>query len=212
MVLGVSAMGSDVIEPKWGTTKEINYAFGIMGRRNLSANWALRANLLHTTLTGNDRWSEILRDRGFSTRVPTTELSVDLQWDILGHRRLADGSFRAGLSPYLMAGIGLAFANPDPTFNYQNGSLQRRIEQDKNADIKGPHLVVPVGLGLRWYIAPSWAIAWEVAPRGVTTDYLDGISISGNPDEKDGYGFVSMQLWYRFGTSSAADQTAGSGQ
>lgn len=208
LAIGVSSMGGDLVDPKWGTTKGLSYAFGVMGRRSLNANWAIRTNLLHTVLKGDDQWSAELSRRGFSARTPLTELSVDVQWDILGHKRNQEGAFRPGLSPYLTVGLGMAFINPDPTFNFRNGSMQQRIEQDKNADANGPHLVIPFGVGVRWQISPRWALAWELAPRAVSTDYLDGVSIAGNPGEKDGYGISGLKLWYRFSDADAGASAA----
>jgi outer membrane protein OmpA-like peptidoglycan-associated protein len=145
--------------------------------------------LVHTRLTAADERSIRLSERGFYMETPLTELSVDLAFDLLGHRRGKIGL----ISPYVFVGGGIALANPETFFNTANGDASI----DKNADVSGPRFVMPMGAGLRLDMKPNLSLAVELAPRATFSDYLDGVSMAGNPDSKDWYGFGTVQLIYK---------------
>lgn len=192
-------MGGDLVDANLGSLNDANLAYGLMLRRYFHSNLAVRANLLRTRLTGNDLRSERLAYRGFRTQTPVTELSADFELDILGHRKRGNGAARGILSPYVFAGVGLAFTNPKTYY----GELNSDALLDQNADVSNTRFVMPVGAGLRVNMTPSWALAIELSPRATFSDYLDGVSIAGNPDKNDWYGIGSVQLWYKL---SVADR------
>lgn len=186
-------MGGDLVDAKFGSMNDLNFAYGLMARRYFHPNLAIRGNLLRSRLTGNDDRYERLAERGFRTQTPLTELSMDLEFDLFGHRRGNPELTSGPISPYFLVGVGMAFTNPKTNY----GSLDGDALQDQNAEVSGTRFVLPVGLGLRIDMGTNWAAAVEVSPRATFSDYLDGVSLSGNPDKNDWYGIGSVQLWYK---------------
>lgn len=197
LILGGSVMHGDLVDQRMGSMNDVNPVFGLMARRYFNENLAFRANIIHSRLKADDRRSFRLTERGFRTETPLTELSVDLQYDILGHRRGKTGLEPGLLSPYIFAGIGLGFTNPKTNYNNRNGVTTL----DQNADVSNTRFVLPAGAGLRLDMKPNLAVALEIAPRATFSDYLDGVSQSGNPDKDDWYAFGTVQLLYKFTTT-----------
>lgn len=187
-------MGGDMVDPKFGSINDLNFAFGLMARKYVHPNLAIRANALHTRLSANDNRYNRLAKRGFRTETPLTEFSLDFEIDMLGHRNGKPGIGRSIISPYLFAGAGLALTNPKTSY----GTLDKVALEDQNAEVSNTRFVLPVGAGLRINVSPLWSLALEMAPRATFSDYLDGVSLAGNPESDDWYGIGSVQLWYRF--------------
>ncbi|MEZ4989458.1 MAG: DUF6089 family protein [Saprospiraceae bacterium] len=192
LMIGGALMGGDLVDANVESINHLNLAYGLMARRYFSPNLGLRLNLLHTRISADDDLYNRLRDRGFRTESPLTEFSVDLEYDILGHRKVP---IVGKLSPYVFAGLGLAFTKPDTYY----GRLNDDTVLDQNADVSGTRFILPLGVGIRLNIKPALAMALEIAPRATFSDYLDGVSQSGNPNKNDWYGLTSIQLFYRLG-------------
>lgn len=190
LLLGGSTMSGDLVTQRMGSMNDVNLAYGLMARRFFTPNFAFRTSLIHSRLAAADERSMRLTDRGFSSRTPVTELSIDLEFDILGHHRGKKGL----ISPYVFVGAGVALLNPETYYHTANG----HAEADRTADVSGARFVMPMGAGLRLDMTSNWSAAVELAPRATFWDYVDGVSVAGNPDSKDWYGFGTAQLIYRF--------------
>lgn len=190
LILGGSAMSGDLVDHQMGSMNDVNLAFGLMARKYVTPNFAFRTSLIHTRLSAADERSIRLSERGFSTETPLTELTADLEFDLLGHRRGKTGL----ISPYVFVGAGLALTKPKTYYNSANGDATI----DQNTDASGPRFVLPMGAGLRLDMKPNLALTVEIAPRATFSDYLDGVSMSGNPDKGDWYGLGTVQLLYKF--------------
>ena len=59
--------------------------------------------------------------------------------------------------------------------------------------------VVPVGAGLRYNLSRRIAINGELSYRLMRTDYLDGFSMSADPNQKDHYASITIGVAYKFG-------------
>ncbi|MEZ4989457.1 MAG: DUF6089 family protein [Saprospiraceae bacterium] len=196
LLLGGSSMGGDLVDPDIGSLNDVNFAYGLMARKYFQPNFAMRLNLLRSRLSTNDHRYERLDYRGFRSQSPLTELSLDFEWDILGHLRGVDGS-AGGISPYLFAGLGMAIIDPKTSFSYDNQDVQA----DKNANLPGGVFTIPFGAGIRFNLSPNWALTLDLGLRPTFSDYLDGVSMAGNPDKNDWYGIGGIQLWYNFSSN-----------
>lgn len=190
-MFGGSVLSGDLVKSNWGSLDEINFAYGLMLRRYFHSNLGFRANLLHTRLTASEEKYEFLDNRGVRTQTPVTELSFDFELDFLGHRREKPG--RRTVSPYVLVGMGFAFTNPETYYT----DTDKETLLDQNIAVSSTRFVLPIGAGLRVDISPQWALGVEVATRATFSDYLDGVSLSGNPHRNDWYGFGSVQVWRR---------------
>jgi outer membrane protein OmpA-like peptidoglycan-associated protein len=199
-LLGGASMGGDLVEPDAGSFNDVQFAYGLMARKYFVPNFALRFNLLRSRLSTDDKRYDLYDDRGFRSESPLTELSLDLEWDILGHKRGVNGS-AGGISPYVYAGLGLGLINPKTSFTYDNA----RVQADKNADLPGGVFTIPFGAGLRFNLSQRWALALDMGLRPTFSDYLDGVSVAGNPDKNDWYGIGGLQIWYNFTSNNDRD-------
>lgn len=194
LLLGGALMGGDLVDANIESINHLNLAYGLMARRQMNSNLAFRFNLLHTRLSADDDLYNRLRDRGFKTETPLTEFSLNMELDILGRRQRP---LIGKLSPYVFAGLGVAFTKPDTDY----GRLNNDAILDQNADFSGTRFVIPVGAGVRLNVKPDLVLALEIAPRATFSDYLDGVSEAGNPDKNDWYGLTSVQLFYKLSTT-----------
>ncbi len=207
LFLGFSAYRGDLInhDDIVHNFKEINPAIGGLLRYRFSPNLALRGQILVGKISGSD-WNGgsryELRDRGFSFANSLTEISILGEWDFMGQERFDEnGKFLKRInSPYIFAGIGVAWSNPNPNFGQDHPPLLKpSISEDQNTDPSSAHIAVPFGIGLQIDLSQQFSMGLELGFRPVFSDYLDGVSKSGNPNNNDGYAFGGATLAFRFG-------------
>ncbi|HNG89325.1 MAG TPA: DUF6089 family protein, partial [Saprospiraceae bacterium] len=202
---------------------ESNPAGGIYVRHHFSPNFALRGQVFIGKISGDDRnftepaWRQ---QRAYSFISSLSEAGLQLEWDILGKRRFRRhktvtyqnqnyqqlavvNQVGRTLSPYLFAGGGVVTASAKPDFT-GGGALDDEALKKTNIDLENSRKVaakpmVLFGGGLHYDLSAHWVMGLELGLRYAFSDYLDGISISGNPDMKDWYTFAALQVGYRFG-------------
>ena len=170
---------------------------GVFADYQLGDNFSLRASFLKGQISGDERiynnkpWR---KQRGFSFTSPITETAALLEWAFL--RRKVGKYARAtgqSVSLYFIAGVGYAHTQPNVDFNEPNPFFED-VNIDKLAQYSRNHLVVPMGLGLKWQISHHKSLRVEAANRTTFTDYLDGISKTAQPKYRDWY-LVPMVLF-----------------
>jgi OOP family OmpA-OmpF porin len=185
-----------------------NLMGGLFVRRHISDYFAIRPQVLVGKLAGRDLdnpdglWD--YRRLKFSS-TPFIEAAVLGEFYPLKERKFTcDGFMKKNLSPYIFAGIGATYSNP--TIYQEPGAqfpvLQRDLDADRaHTSTFGNRIaaVIPVGLGLKYNIARRFTIGAEAGYRFSTSDYLDGLSLAGNADRKDGYFLANVLGSYRFG-------------
>ncbi len=199
--LGWAVYQGDMIA-KTVDLKEANVAFGFTGRYRYYYTLNFRGSLLLGQLTGADanypdNYYRTKRNFKFETSI--VEISFMAEYEPLGKlRELKGGKSRLLVSPYLLGGLGFTFANPKPKFPALGnpGSLTP-VLQDVRAGYSNVHLAIPIGAGIRYDVNRKWMIGAEIAARYAFTDYLDGISKSGNPDANDWYWFYGLTAMYK---------------
>jgi OmpA-OmpF porin, OOP family len=201
--LGLSQYQGDINDS--GSFDELNGGYGILARRHLSSNFALRGNLLFGKMSGKDANVARNASRGFTFSSPMSEISIVGEYDILGHKRYNEGKFTKAFSPYVFGGIGLLMG-VSPTNSYNEVANARQIaliNQDKAQAASGSFLAVPLGLGVKIDLSEKWGLNLEVGKRYTFNDNIDRISKSANPDKSDTYIYGGAILSYRFGTPDA---------
>lgn len=186
-------------------TKEINAGIGASLRYHLNDNFALRTSFLSSKISGDDLNSKTnaLRNFNFSARV--RELSILGEFDLTGKRRFANNRFKKTFSPYLFGGIALSNILPETNFFLGANNDPEMIQKDKTTNINGALFCLPVGMGLKYDISKDWTLNLEAGYRFTYSDYLDGVSMSGDPLNKDGYGFAGVMLAYRIPVVTDSD-------
>jgi hypothetical protein len=186
--------------------KEATPHGGIMLRCYLGTSFSLRGNLYAAKLAGNDAWytdPEWRQHRNFSFTTELYELSAMLEYDLLRRYRLEHGG-KFGI--YVMLGIGACYTNPQRNFNNVDAAYFGDADAavwGTNADFyRNPQhvaLVMPVGGGLRYDIAPKSALFVEGGVRQGFDDKIDGFTESTSSGKNDAYAFASLGLTIRLG-------------
>jgi hypothetical protein len=171
--------------------KETKLGAGVNMRYQFNTHFAVRAQAQLMTLTGDDRNSDILFSRGFSYRSRLQHYALMLDYQPFAKRRFdALGYHISNASPYLVAGIGNSRFN-----TVCRGMANDNPDLFKKAPKNNPTL--NGGVGFRWDKNERVSIAIEANTYLVNTDYLDGVSLSGRPNNRDWYvtGGIVVQYW-----------------
>ena len=114
------------------------------------------------------------------------------------------------VSPYIYVGTGLVLLNPKTDFNDKSKpnpiTELPRIEADKAAVFAKIRPIVPFGGGLRIPLVNRNAVlTLEGGFRPTFSDYVDGMSIAGNPNRNDWYFVGDVGLSKFIGSQKDSD-------
>ncbi len=183
-------------------------AGGAFLRYYLTDRFSLRANFLTGKIKGDDKNYPGTEhgSRNFKFSAPIYDFNVALNFEPWGHKRYTSGAFRRIFSPYVSIGAGFVSAKPTTDYNeINNTTLRPLIEADKTNN-KFTHFSIPLGVGWRYDLSEHLTVGLEASYRVPFTDYLDGISKSGNPDAKDWYETGTLNIGYRLKYKRDADK------
>ncbi|MCB0609474.1 MAG: OmpA family protein [Lewinellaceae bacterium] len=204
-VLGISAYSGDLAEGRISMRGSRPLA-GFQAIREWTPSTAMRLQSFYARLKGDDRYYSHIPwriDRAFRFSTDLFEISSTVEWRPIASWLALNGlpnTEEATLTPYLFTGLGLAIFKPHNYFApTKNEELFKAITADQEADYAHTRLVIPFGAGVRWRVPERWAIRVEAGVRPAFTDYLDGVSRSGNPAHKDWYTFFTVGATVRLG-------------
>lgn len=187
--------------------REVHPAGSVFIRKNVTKTLALRAGLVSGSISGNDKNTDSHTGRGFYFDSPFKEFSLMAEFDLMGEKRYRESGFEQTWSPYIGIGAGLCITQPENTYYNElgNSRLTGQIAADKfNAKEKNNRFfTTPIVLGLKRDINEKLLFHAEVGLRLIYNDYLDGVSLSGNPAKNDTYAFGSMGISLRLGGGGA---------
>ncbi len=211
-MLGGTAYDGDLNCIKHSIPKHYGLSGGLNFRRNLGNNLALRGNVLFGQLTGRDSDYPKVSGRtlrGFSFTSPLTEFSLQGELFPFGnYKKTGKGDLlvykKRFMSPYFLIGVGAAYTNPTTNYNQETTRpnplvSDAAIDTDRAAKTKKAYTIFPVGGGIRFNIGTLTTISTEFALRKGTYDYLDGVSVAGNPNNKDWYAIGGLNFARSFG-------------
>lgn len=194
---------------------------GLLLRRYLFPNLALRGNLLFGKMSESDQNNEDRKTRNIYFETAVTELSLQAEWHIFGKKRFRRvdsvvyeldryrqialvNRFKSTLSPYLFGGGGGIVAKPNTVFDLMASEAGGTLPKVKNDQLLGgaakTRLGVVVGGGINVDLGRNWLLGAELGARTAFSDYFDGVSQTGNPAQNDWYWFGGMTLSRRLGT------------
>lgn len=176
---------------------ETKPSFGIHLRHFINNRASVSFNYWYGNLTGKDAnsKSQSLRIRNFSFSSTLQEITVNGEWALTNVKVGGTGLFKASLVPYLSVGAGVAFApgKPKAPVNALEDPFPELGDRDN-------FFSLPIIGGLRWNVAPNTIINFEMGSRMIFSDYLDGVSINGNPNRNDWYIISAVGVSYYFKT------------
>lgn len=207
---GVFVYQGDLTEEKAGSYKTLRPAIQIFGGKLVSAGFGWRLNVALGSLEGDDAKyaePEYRRQRAFNFNTPITEISGMMEWNIL-NRNYANRK----LAPYIGAGVGYTFLKIErdwSRFNNEyflaNSTTAVGLNEDLQHDPPRGKFIIPLVVGVRYFISDKVGIGLETNYRRISTDYLDGFSEAANPKKGDGYYSHTLNVILRFGKVNALD-------
>ncbi len=205
--LGLNGYQGDVhcrTDENIGVLSRLDPSFGLGARIPLAQSLGLRLEGTYFNLNADETEFEDKGHiaRGWSFENKFIELAGLVDWEILGNRRFDEnGKFKRTLTPLLFAGLGAAFNSPEVDFA---GSNHPDIQTDIDAGDK-LKLAIPLGVGLKYYLTERFALGLETGVRLPLHDYVDGVSLTANPDENDAYGWGGIKAYFGFGKKKDMD-------
>ena len=200
----------DLAPSSLGSYKTIKPVINLFAAKFFSSSLSLRANLAFGGLKGDDaKYSNpgYRQQRNFNFRTPVAEITGIAEWNLLGRNYI-----NKGFSPYLFGGVGYSFlkikrdwANLNIAYFSAESAMMTGLSEDVQHSLHKGLLVLPVGIGARYYLSDKIGISAETSYRLSSTDYLDGFSQSANPSKRDQYYSHTIGVVYRLGKKNTLD-------
>ena len=207
---GAFVYQGDLTPEAFGSYKTLRPTISLFVAKFLSSSFALRGNLAFGGLRGNDALydhPEYRQQRNFNFRSPVVEMSGLAEWNILARNYIS-----RGFSPYVFAGAGISFlqikrdySNLDAVYFGDGSEVVMGLTADAQHSLPKVLLVLPVGIGVRYYLSDRIGIGAETSYRIMSNDYLDGFSQSANPAKGDHYYSHTIGVAYRVGKKNTLD-------
>jgi hypothetical protein len=162
------------------TTRE---AAAIFYRYNWHSRWSWKNSISYAHIQGADSLSNHLfqqrRNLSFRNRVYGYSTVIEFNFLKRNKKRYQDLQH---FTPYIYAGLGLSYHNPQASFNGEWVDLMPLGTEGQQSALTGndpyKHLVLdlPIGGGIKYLMSKHWAIGLEVSFHKTFTDYLDDVS------------------------------------
>ena len=159
---------------------EMHPSFGVILRKNMNFRWAMKADLLMGSISGNTKNSDNVYPANASATFERKlfDLGGQIEFNFLPYSDKFTYLLTSRISPYLMAGFGFTFAPGGETFFGLN---------------------LPVGLGIKYKPVNRINLGLEYSIRKLFSDGFDAPNKSGfrldNPYKMNG-GVLKNRDWY----------------
>jgi hypothetical protein len=194
--------------------RNIQPIYALQIRHNLYNKVAMRLNLTSGLLAGDDNYfieSAWRPYRGISFRGPLIEGAFMTEIYPFGLYRRKKGSrsssrvplTRRKAAPFIATGMSLVFSDPVVNWNLTESVNPvvplEKIQADMSAKKNKFNMAFPVGGGIRFALNNQATLGAEAFVRPVFTDYLDGVSVAGNPSGNDWFLTLGVSFCYSIG-------------
>lgn len=193
VLLGASTYQGDLVEKNY-SAKDIGFAFGVAAHKSLNDKFSVKASVNVLRISGDDADSDARKGRGISFTNNLINFGVHVQYDILGRDRFSkSGSFSRNWTPYVSLGLAGVASNPKITAVTPANYLQ--ADRDNTPKM---FFSLPIGIGVKFDLTNQLNLGLEWSSNPIFSDYLDGVSLSGEPDKKDWFTSIGVRLMYSF--------------
>lgn len=183
---GTASYNGDLVEGNM-PLKRMGFFIGADVKRIISPKFTLRAGLSYGRIFGDDKKNRDpeLKQRNLSFKTPITEFNIGAEFE---PRSLDDYFY----TPYFYAGVGIFHFNPY-TFDNNNKKVflqplgtegQGLKEYPDRKKYSRYQITLPVGGGIKFYLAENLIMNYEFMYHFIFTDYLDDVSTTYIPLEK----------------------------
>lgn len=221
--LGALRYNGDISSDNSFVVNNLSPAGQVYFKRYLIPNLAVRATLFFSKFKDTDQHyttpADWRSERHFNFDAIASALSLRAEWDILGKKRFRHRDtveykldkyteyaitekLRRIPAPFLFAGGGFAGYKAKTNYIYDEGlsGLAAAVAQDvANNGSMHTKFIWSAGAGLNFDLSKKVVIGAELGANFANSDYLDGISFSGNPNKPDWWWFGGLNLGFRFG-------------
>lgn len=178
---------------------ETKLAYGGYASYFVNPKFILRGNIYYGYISGTDENSPDLQFRNYAFSGDILEIGLNGQWLILGRNRYNNsGIFVPQFTPYLSAGVAISTVKSELTYPETDENASMFPEKNDTDNF----IVVPVSAGLRYEFIEFLTLGFEIGPRATFSDYVDDVSLAGNPNKNDWYLFGGFTLGYVFGSAN----------
>lgn len=188
---GASVYYGDLTVPDV-TFRETHLALQLGIKRYFNGQDAIRLNVLHGTISGDDNNYPSHQGRGNKFVGKFTEFAVMGEIDLKGRRRFSKKKgYQKTASPYIMFGLSGIHSMPEVTYGQPDS-------KDIGVDYPAWHFGMPFGAGYKFDVNERIVVGAELGLRLTLSDYLDGTQASGNAYKNDSIFFGGLTVGYRF--------------
>lgn len=176
---GVSVYQGDLTEQLY-TFYETGPMAGVFFRRNWRNKFSARLSVNYGRLRGSDHISgdPARKKRNLSFFSPLIEGSALLEYNLnryySGASRFRHGLINRG-TPYIFSGVAFFWYNPKTRLNGDKHTL-RYIPTEMSKNYSLTQFALPIGVGIKYNVAPFVTLGVEIGFRKTFTDYLDDVS------------------------------------
>lgn len=200
---GASNYLGDLVEPPFPYLNTFAPAFGAGIAFVPSPSVAFELNLLNARLQGDDHniGEDNFMRRSLRFESSLWELNLTTRLEPLSAYRYYEyGKFKGTMLPYFFIGGGITRFDAMVEYRPETKAyFMELIEADQEFSRKGMTYALPFGAGLRIDLNKRHALDIRAGVRPTFTDYLDGVSLSGNPESNDWYVVGSLRFVSRLG-------------
>lgn len=159
---------------------------GAIARYNKDDRWAFRLSLLFGQIQASDNLRKAVLDRDLNFTSKITEFSGVVEFNFFPYET---GNDAKKYTPYIFAGIGFFFFDPQGIQNGAKYSLRERgtegqfytnpdgsIGFDGRSAYSQRGIAIPFGIGFKYSLTDKISLGVEWGMRKTFTDYIDDIS------------------------------------
>lgn len=197
IMLGLCNYHGDLVDSyvEFGESK---FAYGLFARYKVNHEFSIKANIYGGSISGTDENSDDPSrvNRGLKFNSNLFEIGINGEWYFLStiFNDYSKTYNKNKFFPYLFTGLNAVYFDPTVTITESN---------DGNVDpepflVSKINLAIPIGAGFKVKTGHASYIGFELGFRTAFTDYLDGVSETGNPDKNDWYMYAGATYSYFF--------------
>jgi len=176
---GIAVLKGETVH-KTFSLKGAGYTGGLIYRRRIGQKFSLRGSVGFGSYRGDDNfYPNKSGRRNFKFESSFIEASAIAEYSFFKERRYDRGIFYGSFTPFLNAGLGFLYVDPIPE---AEGPI---FIEEEDLEFQNNILSFPIGGGLRMDISENVMISGYINFYVLAGDYLDGLSISGNPTIND---------------------------
>lgn len=179
VLLGASTYFGD-INPNYGV-KYIRPAGGAFARFHINPYISVRGAVNYTKVGYDDKFTSnpFQQQRNLNFRSDILEANVMAEFNFFW---FATGDEHRRFTPYLTVGLGAFYYNPYTIYGGKRYNLKPMGTEGQNlaefSDRKYSNysMCIPVGAGIKYWLAPGVNFGVEIVNRFTLTDYMDDVS------------------------------------